>query len=328
MKKLALISTFCDNEEKIQTLKNNLIKFEELDVDTLIITPHDLLPNDVIGLATHCIITNENPIPPITNASMYSYKYLSTNFEIRHTLLFPYYAWASLNQIKRLLSYGVELDYDIYYQLLYDLDMDNNIKGIIDSNITNFFFGNVKKTTVFECGGIFGIFDKKIAKEYSDLIKYQQLIKHNTAEDYIKSIQNHLQVPIHPYIVKDTIHNTPDRNIRSNPYYFNSKNINMFVDNSHLNCHHTISKNNNKAIIHFWDFGGKKQVKIDDTKYLLLNEELIIIDVKDNGIITLEVDGEVEKINIGGFPIREIKIDENNSFDYIFNKKLELDEIK
>ena len=329
MKKLALISTFCDNEEKIQTLKNNLIKFKELDVDTLIITPHDLLPNDIIGLATHCIITNENPIPPITNVSMTAFRYIGSNFNnIRHTLLFPYYAWASLNQIKRLLSYGVDLDYDIYYQLLYDLDLDNNIKSIIDSNITNYFFGNVKKDTVFECGGIFGIFDKRVSKEYSNLIKYQELIKYASAEDYIKSIQNYLQVPIHPYVVKDTIHNTQDQNTQSNPYYFNSKNINMFVDNSRLDCHHTIPKNNNKAIIHFWDFGGKKQVKINGKKYLLLNEELIIIDTNDEGIITLEVDGEVENIDIKGFPIREIKIDGDNSFDYILNKKLELDENK
>ena len=139
MKKLALISTFCNTQEKIDTLKNNLIKLKKLNVDTLIFTPNNLLPSKIIELSTHCIITNENPIPPITSVSMTAFRYIGSNFNnIRHTLLFPYYAWASLNQIKRLLSYGVDLDYDIYYQLLYDLDLDNNIKSIIDSNITNY----------------------------------------------------------------------------------------------------------------------------------------------------------------------------------------------
>lgn len=62
MKKLALISTFCNTQEKIDTLKNNLIKLKKLNVDTLIFTPNNLLPSKIIELSTHCIITNENPI--------------------------------------------------------------------------------------------------------------------------------------------------------------------------------------------------------------------------------------------------------------------------
>ena len=39
MKKIALISTFCDNQEKLDLLKKNVIKIKELGVDVMIISP-------------------------------------------------------------------------------------------------------------------------------------------------------------------------------------------------------------------------------------------------------------------------------------------------
>jgi hypothetical protein len=324
MKKLALISTFCDSEEKIKILKDNLIKFKELNIDTLIITPYDLLPNDVINLSTHCIITTENPISDVMIRSMLAFRDFDTNFKFRHTLLYPDYGWASLNQIKRLFSYGFELDYEIYYQVMYDLNMNDEVIDIIKGDDVNYFFSNKKlnedMTEVnFKCGAILGIFNKENLKRYDNLITYEAYDKNSSAEDFIESIQNYLRLPIHSYVVEDLI-----VNLKSNETYLSpSKNINMFIDNTNI-----INGRSNKAIIHFYDFGGEKEVYINKKKYLLLNEELIVVDVEDNGIITLVIDDIEEKLNISRYPIREIKIDDINDEEYILDIKKMLDEIK
>ena len=324
MKKLALISTFCDNKEKLKILKDNLIKFKELNIDTLIITPYDLLPNDVINLSTHCIMTTENPISDVSVRSMLAFRQFNTNFNFLHTLLYPDYGWASLNQIKRLFSYGFELDYEIYYQVMYDLNMDDGVIDIIKGDDVNYFFSNKKvdvdlSEEIFKCGAILGIFNKENLKRYNNLITYVAYDRNSSAEDFIESIQNYLRLPIHSYVVEDLI-----INLKSNETYLSpSKNINMFIDNTNI-----ISGKSNKAIIHFLDFGGEKEVYINKKKYLLLNEELIYVDVGDNGIITLVVDDIEEKIDVSGYPIREIKIDGICDEEYVFDKKKILDEIK
>jgi hypothetical protein len=44
MKKIALISTFCDNQEKIDLLKENVIKNKKFwDVDVMVISPLKLM---------------------------------------------------------------------------------------------------------------------------------------------------------------------------------------------------------------------------------------------------------------------------------------------
>ena len=250
---------------------------------------------------------------------MLAFRDFDTNFKFRHTLLYPDYGWASLNQIKRLFSYGFELDYEIYYQVMYDLNMNDEVIDIIKGDDVNYFFSNKKlgEETIFKCGAILGIFNKENLKRYNNLITYKAYDGNPSAEDFIESIQNYLRLPIHSYVVEDLI-----VNLKLNETYLSpSKNINMFIDNTNI-----INGRSNKAIIHFLDFGGEKEVYINKNKYLLLNEELIVVDVEDNGIITLVIDDIEEKINIGGYPIREIKIDDINDEEYILDIKKMLDE--
>ena len=93
MKKLALISTFCNTQEKIDILKTNLLKLKKLNVDTLILTPFNLLPNEIINLSTHCIITNENPILDLNVKSLLIYSKPTSKHKIKLTLVEKDYGW-------------------------------------------------------------------------------------------------------------------------------------------------------------------------------------------------------------------------------------------
>ena len=39
MKKLALIGTFCHNQEQLDTLKDTILEWKKLNVDTLVLSP-------------------------------------------------------------------------------------------------------------------------------------------------------------------------------------------------------------------------------------------------------------------------------------------------
>ena len=61
MKKIALISTFCDTDEKIYTLINNIKKLKEVGLDTLVISPIKL-PSRIIEISDFVFFTKENPV--------------------------------------------------------------------------------------------------------------------------------------------------------------------------------------------------------------------------------------------------------------------------
>ena len=61
MKKIVLISTFCDTEEKIIVLKENILSLKQLGLDTLVISPL-ILPAEIIEISDFVFFTKENPI--------------------------------------------------------------------------------------------------------------------------------------------------------------------------------------------------------------------------------------------------------------------------
>ena len=61
MKKIALISTFCDNQEKLNLLKENITKIKSFDVDVMVISPLKL-DDETIELSDYLIYTKENPV--------------------------------------------------------------------------------------------------------------------------------------------------------------------------------------------------------------------------------------------------------------------------
>ena len=88
MKKLALISSYCNTLHKQEVLNKNIDKFHSMGVDTLLFTPKNLLPDAILKKPTHCIITEENPIPDLKLRSQLSFRYPVSNHNIRHTLIF------------------------------------------------------------------------------------------------------------------------------------------------------------------------------------------------------------------------------------------------
>lgn len=321
MKKITLISTFCDTEEKQKVLRENIIKVKELGTDVMIISPIEI-PQDIVKTCDFFLFIKENPILPLNVRSQLVWRYPNSNHNIRHTLIFKDYGWASLYQIKKILEISNNLDYDIFYLMIYDLKIDEEIEKIFTTNELNYFFPNQRKKsdggTLFTVGAVFGIFDKENCRRIFNSINLEDYLKCNNAERYYHLIQEDLKIPIHHKITTDLIyHNTLD--------LFNSGNsdkVKIFVDTND----HPEHRGQKFFAVHIYDFSTPVHVKIFINGNIyenVISEEKVFLspDLPQDFLdFWMEIDGEKIDVNLGDSNVKsEIKINDNNDWEYIKN---------
>lgn len=314
MKKLALISTFCNTAEKQKLLENTLDHLHKLGVDTLIFSPKNFLPPNLLEKPTHCILTEENYIPPLEERMMMVWKKPASKLKVRHDVLNRDYGWASINQFKRLLHYGSGLGYDILYPMIYDVDITPEIEEIINNNTINYFFPNVRpgeREIIFPISYIFGTFTPKIAKTISERFTYAEYLLYSSAEKYYKKIQEDLNLPIHDYVVKDLhfelgsgefLNVSPD------------KSLSLFIDTSR------VYKGVDEVCFHFYEIYSPSEVTINGVKFLINEEKLLFVRL-DPEKVNITVNGKPVKItNLTSPPVRAIKItSDKDNWDQLKN---------
>ena len=131
MKKIVLISSYCDTEEKINILKKNLIIYKELGLDTLLISSLKL-SEDVINLCDFYFYTKENPVLCWPERAYTHWVKIETDTNEKLTLHRGHcdYGWAALYQTKILLELGLMLKYDILIHTIYDILIDDRTKYV------------------------------------------------------------------------------------------------------------------------------------------------------------------------------------------------------
>lgn len=182
MKKIALVSTFCDTSEKIEILKTTLLNLSNLGVDSFVITPIEL-PSEVRELATYTLIDRANPI--IRWPEFCSIKYETRNengvgFKISAGV--DEYGFAGLQQVKKLSQVALTYDYDIFYHIIYDLVFGEAvIKAFASDSLTcNFWpFFRGEYSTIASL--------HLMAFNRENLISFEKLI---TRENYVSYLVN------------------------------------------------------------------------------------------------------------------------------------------
>ena len=203
-KKIALISSYCDTEEKISILKENCRILKNLGIDTFVISP---LPIEIES--DFLFVTKENPIlkwPDRMYSVWREFQYMGKDLRIQTHI--DDYGWASLYQIKKILEISSLLDYNFYYLLIYDLDITAEIIKEIQEEKINISYPRIDKNSgsVHEYSFHFSIFDK------DNLVKVQKKINLNDylnfngfAESFISKWMRDLDIPSSGLIVSDKI---------------------------------------------------------------------------------------------------------------------------
>lgn len=210
MKKIALISTFCDTEEKQKILEDNIIKIKKLGVDVMAISPIEI-PQKIVNLCDYFFYTKDNELLkwPIR---MYTHWYQMPISEGRITTLqrgLADYGWAGLHQVKKLSQIALTFNYDLFYHLIYDLEIDEVVENEIKSNQINVIHPRVNPNhpdEIWDTTLHFMIFDRDLMTKIEKEITLDEYLRTNgMAEGEVLKWRDKFNIKTSNHKVKDMI---------------------------------------------------------------------------------------------------------------------------
>lgn len=310
MKKLALIGSYCSNEQQIRVLEHTLKEWKKLGVDTMLLSPLHL-PSRIIELCDYYFYTKENPIlhwPTRAQISTYTFQEISLN-----KLQFDY-GWARLYQMKKLAEIASTYEYDIYYQTEYDLLLNDYVKNYVDNNtknlITRRINPNSEKLKYFEASLHFICLDKANLNKIKNCITLEDYLKNDDtiAEDHALKWSKQFSIPIDKNGHVVDLINQLDRyqfHHHSLPnFYFNeslSKDYKVFFENTH-------EPGNTLKFVLYETTSQQLNVVVNGIKFTNLKEWTAY----DTGVLISE--------------LQNVKVNNDQYVDYI--KKIYLNSIK
>lgn len=294
MKKIALISSFCNDNEKLELLKKNIIKIKSLGVDVMVISPLKL-DDETIDLCDFLIYTKENPVLSWPEKSYYQWWDGTINGEhITMTTTYPDYGYAGLVQVKRMADLALSMDYELFFPMIYDININEHVESVFKDNKKNSFFPSMRD------GQVWGIGLHLISLDREHMTKFKMLI---TKESYLVEgdfdafAWLHRAVKLIPGIVEK-------EPIEDLIYFLENKDFFDIQISNKFKCFiHKTGIDNMKLV--FYDFGGVKQFRINSNNYTNEFEvrewNEIVLPFFDCENLTVEHDGEVidftEEIN-------------------------------
>lgn len=174
MKKIALIQSHCNTEEKQNILKHNIDVLENLGVDILLFS-HIPLPETITSKVKYYIFDSTNPI--LWDDRKHHYWWANNDYRLES--LVPDYSWTVYNQIIKSYNLLQSENYEMYFIVCYDLIIDNFVKDIIINNKVG-KYRHVKPKHVNEVG------------EYTDVIFPTSLIFLSLYKEQLKTITTDL----------------------------------------------------------------------------------------------------------------------------------------
>ncbi len=215
-KKVALISSFCDDQEKIDTLNENIKKLKAHGLDIFLIS-HLPLPKETVKICDYIFYTKENPVLtwPV-KVQMYYKWYI---FEGENYIKFYYpsydYGWSGLNHIKKLTQIALTFNYDYFYNLIYDLDIDENVAGVLDNPEAALACGFERDNIRLKLASLhLMVFNRQKAKKLHELITLENYLNFlnssnlkegKDAEGFFVTLGKELEYRIADFFVKDKI---------------------------------------------------------------------------------------------------------------------------
>lgn len=257
MKKLFLISSYCDTVEKKQVLKNNLRLIKNLGYESLLLSPI-YLEKDVIDLCDYYYQTKDNPVSSIEEKTYIHWSMVENSEGEKYRLerFFPDYGWAALYQNKVLSQLGITMNYDIYYHIIYDTKIDEGLIREILSNKFNCYYSN-KSTGGFInefCLHFLPLDRNGIFSFESYLNKERYMSSHSLIHDYMLKWTQENNFSKESYIVDEHINYYTDINFFS---IFDEDYLKLFFEKDEKN------REKNKLIVY--------DIKVDAFEIIINN---------------------------------------------------------
>jgi len=275
MKKVALISSFCDTQEKIDILKRNIFSVKSMNIDVILISPF-YMDKDVVDMCDYFFVTKDNPVLDWPEKAMYMWKILFKDEQkIKITTTYSDYGFAGLTQVKQLSEIALNLEYERFYHMIYDLKIDENVISGLNSNESNSIYPSKRGETIWDVGLHFMIFDRENLKNFiSKITKENYLMALGTdAFGWLHRNQKDLNYKIEKTPVEDEIYYYQEHDFFN---YSEIPNVKFFIE-----------KNDETLApikLLFYDVKGELniQIRIDDNLQEYQIRNLDIVDLNFN----------------------------------------------
>lgn len=256
MKKIALISTFCNSQEKVNLLVENVKKIKSFGVDVMLITPMKL-NDEIIELSDYVIFTKENPVLHWPEKSYFQWWDGTVNGErITMTTTYPDYGYAGLVQVKRMADLALSMDYDIFFPMIYDININEYVESVFKDNKRNSFYPSMRDGQIWSIGLHLISLDRDHLTRFKNLITKESYLVEG---DFDAFAWLHRAVKLIPGVVE----NEPVEDL----IYFleNKEFFNISKSNKYKCFIHKTNFNNMKVV--FYDFGGVKKFHVKTENY-------------------------------------------------------------
>lgn len=256
MRKIALISSFCDTEEKLELLEKNILKIKNLGVDVMVFTPFSL-PQNIMKSADYVVVSKENPVLNWPEKSYYQWwggTINGKNFSM--TTTYPDYGYAGLVQVKRMADLALSMEYDFYYPMIYDININEHVESVFLDTKKNSFFPSTRDGQVWAIGLHLISLDKEHMFRFKTLITKESYL---VESDFDAFAWVHRAVKLIPGVIEKTP-------IEDLIYFLQNKNFFDCGLTPKYKCFiHKTNFDNMKIL--FYDFGGVKQFLVKAENY-------------------------------------------------------------
>jgi len=275
MKKVALISTYCDTQEKLDVLEKNIDNIKKLAIDVIVISPI-FLPQYIQTKCDYFFLTKDNPVLEWPQKAMQAWKNILINGKsITITRVYADYGWAGLSQVKKLSELALALDYDYFYHMIYDLKFDETVIDGLNGKGECDIYSSKRKDTIWDVGLHFMVFNRE---------NLQKFIPHITLENYLTLDRGDAFVWLHK--LRETfLYNIIQKPVEDEIYYYENSDFFNFSPIAELPFF--IIKDDElldsiKLLLYLSIENVPFQIMIDDTILDEVSENFKIIDLGFN----------------------------------------------
>lgn len=177
-KKVALISSYCDDEEKIGILRENIQKLKDNGLDIILMSPL-MLPESIVSACDYFFYTKDNDVLlwPIDVQMYWAYWELNGENYLLLKQSSRDYGWPGLTHVKKLTEIALTFDYDYFYHLIYDLIIDENVINGLKNPADCCVYSTIRGESIWPSALHFMIFNRENVKKLSEAINFKNYLK-------------------------------------------------------------------------------------------------------------------------------------------------------
>jgi SAM-dependent methyltransferase len=214
-KKVVCISSFCDTDEKLNLLRNNVKKIKELGLDVICISPFAIDP-DIMNSCDYFILTKNNPILEWPTKAIGMWHKININgLEVTLHNTITDYGYAGLNQVKELSQFALQYDYTQFIHIIYDIKIDDLVCKAFKSNSDKSIYRSKRGNDKWEIGLHLMLFSRENLKKLISLITLDSYLENKESDAFywLYTVSKKLNFTIENKFVEDLIFYFQDRSL-------------------------------------------------------------------------------------------------------------------